>query len=291
MIAGDLFHVRGSIKPSVFNKVFDFFNRNEQNDYVILAGNHDLETKDSTDATSALTPLHELTNVYVVNKPMSLDTCYIPWVESIQIDDIKNISSRFGLEHYTKENDLILHAPVSGVFDHIPDGLSPDELAKLPFRRVFSGHFHSYKQLNEKVYSIGSIAQFTFGDKDNKTGFLIVYPDKVFHVETGQPKFKEMNLTSLKGFDYTKIDNTYLKVNLDAHLPQDKLETLRSALIKKGAKGVIFQTVRQNQQRSEEDSVKAGASLEVSVSQYIDTLKDVPQGLTKNCLRILSELE
>lgn len=289
MIAGDLFHVRGSIKPSVFNKVVDFFNKNPEINYVILAGNHDLETKDATKETSALTPLGELVNVSVVNEPTNLGISFLPWIESIQIDDIKNAFD-FS-QTYASRKDLILHAPISGVFDHIPDGLSPDELAKLPFRRVFSGHFHSYKQLNEKVYSIGSIAQFTFGDKDNKTGFLVVYPEKVFRFESNQPKFKEMNLTSLKGFDYTKIDNTYLKVNLDAHLPQDKLETLRSALIKKGAKGVIFQTVRQNQQRSEEDSVKAGASLEVSVSQYIDTLKDVPQGLTKNCLRILAELE
>src|SRR5471030_1191680 len=55
--AGDLFHVRGKIAPSVLNPTKDLYKRlvDEGFDIIILAGNHDLEGKESTRTGSAVT--------------------------------------------------------------------------------------------------------------------------------------------------------------------------------------------------------------------------------------------
>lgn len=286
VIAGDLFHARGSIKPSVFNKAVEFFKKNKKVRYQIIAGNHDLETKVSTDTSSALTPLDTIPNVFCHSEPVVSDSCIlIPWIEAIQLDDIKAVLDRV---EDTENKDVILHAPIDGVFDNIPSaGLSPKELETLPVRRVFSGHFHNHKKLNNKVWSIGSIAQFSFGEKDNTVGFMLVYPDMERFCPSEEPRFVECDFTDLKT---VSIKGEYLKVRLNADLKQAQIEKLRQKLIDVGVKGVIFQTVKQAVQR-EESSVEAGASLEVSVSEYVSRMKNKPFGLSENCLRVLSLTE
>lgn len=81
---GDLFHVRGSLTPSVLNAVLDFF-KTIHRDYGVrfrmIAGNHDLETKDSCpmgNAAAALVlPLsgqqsstHRLTGLFLAFQTM-----------------------------------------------------------------------------------------------------------------------------------------------------------------------------------------------------------------------------
>ena len=57
VIAGDVFHVRGSIAPSVLNPTLDTLRHLISGGirFVILAGNHDLEGKESNRIGSAIT--------------------------------------------------------------------------------------------------------------------------------------------------------------------------------------------------------------------------------------------
>ena len=97
IFAGDLFHVRGSVSPSVLNPVMDMFKAltYEGFEIVILAGNHDLEGKNSDRIGSAVTAL-EGVGCAVINDSVDAWVDFdvaetkimcLPWHESI--DDLK----------------------------------------------------------------------------------------------------------------------------------------------------------------------------------------------------------
>lgn len=296
-IAGDLFHVRGSIKPSVFNLAYDFFANNTEVTFVIIAGNHDLETKIASDSSSALTALDGLDNVVVVNNADNPWTdgnvVAIPWIEDISIEKIKTVLGNV-ITVEIKDRDLILHAPINGVFKNVNEGLDPEELSELPVRRVFCGHFHNHKCWDfpdapcEKVISIGGIAQHSFGESENEVGWMIVKPDSFQHDQSTQPRFETETLSHIQKNSYVGANNCYLKVVVDVEVKPAELEKVRKSL-NELYKGVIFQMVPKQTERTAEHSVKSGASLEVSVSEYVTKMESAPTGLNENCQRVLKE--
>lgn len=71
-IPGDLFHVRGSVSPTVLNPVIDLFKK--LTDFLgitvrVLTGNHDLESRDSEAMSSACEALRTINGVTVVSEP------------------------------------------------------------------------------------------------------------------------------------------------------------------------------------------------------------------------------
>ena len=90
---GDLFHVRGSLTPSVLNAVLDFF-KTIHRDYGVrfrmIAGNHDLETKDSCPMGNAAAALNSLPFVEVVSEKTLFEdhkVALLPWRHSM--DDLR----------------------------------------------------------------------------------------------------------------------------------------------------------------------------------------------------------
>lgn len=102
---GDLFHVRGSLTPSVLNAVLDFF-KTIHRDYGVrfrmIAGNHDLETKDSCPMGNAAAALNSLPFVEVVSEKRCSRTtkslcCHgaIPWTICVRI--LRTLKTRSAL--------------------------------------------------------------------------------------------------------------------------------------------------------------------------------------------------
>ncbi|MDA6939485.1 response regulator, partial [Escherichia coli] len=88
-----LFHVRGSLTPSVLNAVLDFF-KTIHRDYGVrfrmIAGNHDLETKDSCPMGNAAAALNSLPFVEVVSEKTLFEdhkVALLPWRDSM--DDLR----------------------------------------------------------------------------------------------------------------------------------------------------------------------------------------------------------
>lgn len=298
-IAGDLFHVRGSIKPSVFNLTYSFFAGNPKVTFVMIAGNHDLETKIASDSSSALTALGALSHVTVVNDAESPyvddNVIAIPWIENVTVGKIRDILD--GLAVSTADKDLILHTPISGVFRNISEGLDPAELSELPVRRVFSGHFHSYKCWDfprspcRKVVSVGSIAQHNFGEAENGVGWLVVTENRVVHERSGLPMFATDLYTSVTEEAYRPLFDVYLRVVVDADVKPSELEKTKAGLLEKSwCRGVVFQTVPRQTGRISGHCVESGSSLEVSVSEYVSKMTSAPAGLDENCQRLLREI-
>ena len=294
-IAGDVFHVRGNISPSVLNPVLDVIGAITALGITVrvLAGNHDLENKHSNRLGSAITSL-ESVGARVCNETTVFEddkVVMIPWFESL--DDLKNeirdIEAKLPGEYY----DLLLHAPLDGVIPGLPEhGLNADFFKGMTcFDFVFSGHYHNHKKLSDKVYSIGALAHHSWSDVGSKAGFLLV-DDNVTYRKSRLPQFIDITEKVDPEELPLIVDGNYVRIKTESASLAD-VEQVRSELAEMGAKGVVIQSVKKpvsERDGSVAATVSAGASLEVSVAEYVKTkCTDQPERVALECMNILAE--
>ena len=247
-IAGDVFHVRGSLKPSVMNPVIAAFQRqvDEGLDFYIIPGNHDLETNNTTEIGNALGAISSIRGigmgVMVANVPLHVGiqsnerVIMFPWEKDLE--KLKT-SMRDELEKAGRDKcTAIIHAPLNEVIYGIPDhGLVASELEEMGYERVFCGHYHNMTNFNNKVYSIGALTHQTFGDIDTTAGFFGIDGDTLSHCETTAPKFM-----SFTGKDVHRVKGNYVRVRGAGHLSAKEGTELKEKLMSDyGAKEVLLQ--------------------------------------------------
>lgn len=298
VIAGDLFHVRGTVKPSVLNPTIDLFKQLTKAGmkFIILAGNHDLEGKDASRLGSAIQSL-EMDGITIVNddctgfiEPMLM---VMPWHDDI--NKLKDVLSglAIGLRSTREETDLIIHAPIDGVLHGLSGGLDPKFLADLGFKRVFAGHYHNYKAFPGAVYSIGALAHHTWSDINSKAGHLIVHHHGVNRFDTSLPKFIDVgDVTDEFELDMV-VSGNYVRFRTES-ASGPEIEQIRKGLFEKGAKGVeIIAVPKAVEERTGaiSASVAAGASIERSVSDFIASKSYArPAEVEREALKLLSEV-
>jgi len=295
--AGDLFHVRGSIAPSVLNPTLDCYGEIVRSGMkvVILAGNHDLEGKESKRVSSAITALEgigcKVINSYAAGF-MALDhVVLIPWTPNIA--ELKNLIEKAKLNDPKgpADLDLVLHAPIDGVIPGIPDhGLSPEWLKDQGFKRVFAGHYHNHKDFGGGVYSVGALAHHTWSDVGTKAGFLIVNNKEVVWRSSRAPSFVEITAETDPDDVPLLADENYVRAKINSTKQKD-VEELRAWLTDCGAKGVVILSHKEaTVTKRDGATVKAGASLETSVADFIKAQSYAsPEKLAILCQDILTE--
>lgn len=302
VIAGDLFHVRGSVAPSVLNPAFDTFKKIIERGITVYAipGNHDLEGKESDRVSNAIEALSTLHRFYVANEPNMVvlgsgkafsQVVLMPWFSSVSklMETIEEIER----EALAREScDLIIHAPVNGVIMGIPDhGLSAGELAKLGFKRVFAGHYHNHVDFGNGVYSIGATTHQTWSDVGSKAGFLLVYPDRVEYRASHAPKFIDITAETKEEELPLIVDGNYCRVKL-TDVTESEARTIREGLLEMGALGVVLHVAKTKTVTTRTGAtVKTGASLEQSVTEFVKEKKfDNEAAVMKACQDILAEV-
>ena len=301
--AGDLFHVRGSIAPTVLNPTKDLYKEliAKGLKIVLLSGNHDLEGRDASRIGSAVTALEDLGCQVVSTKSRGLDVnpnvVMVPWVQDV--DELKKAIEDAAAADVkgVSDVDLIIHAPVDGVIPGLPDhGLSYAWLGKVGFRRVFSGHYHHHKDFGNGVYSVGALTHQTWGDVGTKAGFLIVSDEGVKWHSTRAPAFIEINASTDPDDIPLIVDRNYVRAKIESS-KQHEVEAMRQYLIDCGAIGVVVLSQKDAPSAGTRAStgaaaIKAGASIESSVSDFIKaatTFKSKPETLTTEALALLAE--
>lgn len=272
---GDLFHVRGSVAPTVLNPTLDCYRHIIEDLGVsihILAGNHDLERKNSERVSSAITALEDV-GCTIVNDtvdglriPHYLNAVMVPWHESVV--ELKATLEELAKHHAGK--DLLIHAPVNGVILGIPDhGLDGTYLASLGFKRVFSGHYHNHKEVAPGVFSVGAIAHHTWSDVGTKAGFLIVTDTEVKWRSSNAPRFIEINEDTDPHDIPLIVDGNYVRATL-AVTNESEVAEFKETLTNFGALGVLCQWQKKASVTARTNStVKAGASIEHSINEFI----------------------
>lgn len=302
-VAGDVFHVRGSVKPSVLNPVLWTLKdtaRVHNVHWFIMPGNHDLEGKESETLGSAIEALGIYGGVTLVHKPMYFtegdDVAMVPWSgtrEGLEgnVTDLREEIIAKGLNPL--RFDLILHTGINGVLIGVPDnGWSPEELANFGFGRVFAGHYHNHKAFNipiegfdVPVVSIGALTHQTWSDVDTKAGWLVVDVNGFEHFESLAPKFVDFD----PDFPGSYAGN-YVRVQ-GLSLEEAEIKVLREHLDIDGAAGVVIHAIAKSKVVLRPGtSVAAGASVDVSISQWIKSaeIENAP-AVEKLALEILNE--
>src|SRR5210317_75403 len=290
--AGDLFHVRGNLKPSVLNTVDNFFQDmvDEGFETAILSGNHDLESNDSKSLTSAVTSLKRpgVEPVSYVATFPEQGVVMVPWHSTVDklVETLEKLASSF---EEKADYDLIIHAPVNDVIINIPNtGLNPDHLAALGFRRVFAGHYHNDKSFCDgKVYSIGALCHQTWGDVGSQAGFMLVWPDKVKFIASSIPQFVRLPVGA-EDEDLFICDGNYVRADIEDPTPE-RVNELRKYLLGFGAVGVTVRTIIKSKSVREGGStVTAMDSLGESIIKY--TTDKYDEDVAEVCEEIFKEV-
>lgn len=277
ILAGDLFHVRGSIDPEVFNPVHAKIQKlcEEGFHFRAIPGNHDLKGKETTELGNAIQTLGALEGFQVISAASFVPLCdegvmMLPWcskTEDLKAKAVKLAATKGGVSTI----DLIIHAGIDGVLPGLPDhGLTAEEIASWGFRRVFAGHYHNHKVLEGgKVISIGATTHQTFGDVGTKAGFLLVWPDRIEYRASHAPQFVDLTADTDPDEIPLLVDGNYVRVR-GLKMTDVEVNQMREELVKMGAKGTSFQVAREVTTARTGGKPAKAKRLEELVAAYID---------------------
>lgn len=300
-IAGDLFHVRGSVSPTVLNPAIDLF-RKLTNEHAltirVLTGNHDLESRDSEAMSSACEALRTINGVIVVSEPKLFGdekVAMIPWYDSMdrvraEIESI--VTELSGAEH---EWTLILHVPVNGVIAGLPDhGFWAAELAKHGFKRVFCGHYHNHKSFESgKVYSVGALTHQTWNDVNTKAGYSIVNDEGVFFYESKAPKFIDYDSSWDVAEAADKCAGNFVRVRLGS-ASDEEVTMIRDHVMALDAVGCVVQAipVPKTAATTRAVSVSSAPTIRQSIEEWVThNIGLHKEEVSKLCEEIMNEVE
>lgn len=297
VIAGDIFHVRGKIEPSVFNPVARLFQELINTGFTITAipGNHDLESRDTTEIGNAFQSFNSMIGFDAVTqrKAISIDSdnwiAFVPWQSTL--DALRAEVKKFPTDRVNV--DLVIHAGIDGVIAGMPEhGLSSAEVASWGFKRVFAGHYHNHKVMEDgKVISIGATTHQTWGDIGSKAGYLLVYPDRIQYCASRAPSFVEVDETTDKDDLFSLVNGNYVRIR-GLKLTDDEVKAWRKLLVEEyGARGVIFQVTREKVSVRATPVVSKALSLDASIAAYVDTLgEEDAEAIKADCQDILTTI-
>lgn len=235
--AGDMFHSRTAIDVNVMNVAYKLVQALAKHCNVyILAGNHDIYLKNSTDVNS-INVFQDISNVVLLDSTAEMlvngKMCIlVPWLGDLssygkeQADFMFghfDISSKFLMQMYCNENKNVMAASdllSSEVNDAIGmQEKQEDELGSFidvvkKDGTVFSGHIHTRKEMiakGRKLIFIGSPYQQTLGDINCKCGFYVL-DEKMkhtFHEIATVPKHVDVRMSEvmkdIEAFDFSVV--------------------------------------------------------------------------------------
>lgn len=305
--AGDTFHVRGSISPTVLYYVSDTYRKIRAMglDIAMIAGNHDLEANDSVMATNAAATLSEV-GVRIHCRPggetLTLDDRHkvhlVSWYNNHK--ELVSLLRKIGEEARSDKgfsHDVVIHAPINKAIPGMPDvGVEAEDLAGLGFRYVFAGHYHNHKEVLPGVISIGALTHHNWGDLGTQAGYMLVYDDGSYaQFETSAPKFIELEPeTAHPSF----VAGNYVRLRAVIDDEEEGVK-LKMELTAMKPKGVATNFTRRTSVMAGSAATSATScidSLESSVNAFCKMIHDTDGGfelsrLTAECSSILMSAE
>lgn len=292
-MAGDLFHVRGSLAPSVVNPVKNLFREYTELGVKIRAipGNHDLESNESSEMGSAvevLAPCGVIVSPDVVYYADD-NVLMVPWRSKCEdlLDELNELADKH------PGADLIIHAPVNGILIGVPDhGIWASQLRAFGFKRVFAGHYHNFKEIEDTIYSIGALTHQTWSDVGTFAGYLTVTDTEVCHLESQSPSFIDIDAGMTEADLRAKVPGNYVRLKI-GEATEAQIKDARKELIALGAEGISIQAIPVTKITARTGTVKSGASVMESINEWlkVNPPASANNDVTKICESILEEVE
>lgn len=244
LIAGDLFHTRGSVDTIVYNSIYrvlDSFNDYDV-EIIMIAGNHD-QANSAVHADNSLYPLSA--SCRVVSKPQvvryvdpdtdeALDICCVPFSK-----DKPTIMA--AVEKMSKLSEvpkiLLAHLGLSGGLVGSGNYVMSDEynlmeLKATKFKYCVFGHYHKPQVLEYNSIYTGSLLQNTFNDEGDHHGFWVIDTSRRWDMELvplHYPEFITVTTSNCDKLTAKDLSENYVRVQAtakDASSVMDVIEGL-----------------------------------------------------------------
>ena len=223
-ILGDMFHIKNIISSSLLSDVIDYFrNKMKNTEHIVLVGNHDRINNEDTFLKVFDNDCVIVKNYYSFKNKNSRFH-FLGYAEDSLIKDIlKKTVYEKNTEHF-----LFGHLALKGFsYDNGHEDISSDlssEDFKNIFKRIYSGHYHSYQTKGCVTY-VSSPFQSKHGET-GPNGFIFLDEKKGFDRyefinNKYAPEFKtfEFNKNNLKKIINT--ENSFIRIILKENLKTD----------------------------------------------------------------------
>jgi len=288
ILAGDIFHVRGALRPSTLTSTITMLKRliGRGHRFWIIPGNHDMEGSSAEWATSvdslsgllgAVTVFKEPTNTLVGGHRIA----FIPYTHDIET--FKKL-----VKAYDGSVDIIVchqgiddFKPMAGMPD---TGLSAKWLAENFSGEIYAGHYHS-PAINGRIAQIGSMTQLDFGDEGSTRGVLIRSDAGVALHEVRHPKFLTIDITANGKVmlpSPSEVKGNFIRI---VSKSAKDAATAKALCTDYGAESITIQLVREFS-KAKTETIKITTPAQM-ISDYIDIMPKLAPFKTK----ILKEYE
>lgn len=293
VFGGDLIHTRGRVEPSVFNPAKDMFSKWSDLGMktIGICGNHDLASRESVELHSSVAMLNGIPGFEMFHKTSRVgNVVLVPWYSSPS-EYMKALQKASDENEDRDRCDLICHIGIDGTLRGMPDhGVTAETLAKLGFKRVFSGHYHNHRDFGNGVFSVGATTHQTWGDVGTKAGFMIVSDTDQKFFASRQPNF-----ISLTRDEYTSeelplvVPGNFIQAKISGSSNKEA-EGARKLLTDLGAKGVSIILEPKTVSKREKTSVESSS---VTVAESVDKYckaKGYEEKIVAQCNKIVEQV-
>ncbi len=284
--SGDIFHVRGHLRPSIYNVVFDLFNEtvNAGLEIVLIAGNHDFENFYGND--TAIDKLDQIGGVHVLknNNLLNLHGMVFGGISYCHNTDL--FKEKFTNLCLVKADYILTHQYIDDYLG-IPaaaTGLSLEFLTKTknPKTVVLNGHSHCPAHgKGTNVIDVGAPMGQSFSDT-GKYGCWVTDGESKFYEIEDQPKFITIEKFPKGG---EGIKGNYVRIKADSGSAALKI---RQKCEIQGSIGIISEVVK-------EYKAEAGKTIKISskdrmLSEYIDVSGGAYQENKEAIMKLYDEI-
>ncbi len=294
LIAGDLFHKRGSISTIVYNmtyRVLESF-KTKGVEVVIIAGNHD-QIDNSDVPENSLFGLKDICTI--ISSPQ-----YLNLEQNNEVVGLLGVpfskNKKLVLQHiheFTPSEEiptiLIAHLGINGAFVGKSNYANQDEYSTLDlqynkFKYVVLGHYHKPQLLEYNTFYTGAPIQHNFNDEGDERGFWILDTNKRYDMEfvpLASPKFITISDTSAK---MELLEGNFVRIKADETQIDDILDSLSSTEIN-------TETVRIELEKSYEVESRCNIGITMSFEEIIQNYSEQFNPQAKEIgLKILNEV-
>lgn len=290
LMAGDLFHSRGSVETVVFNSVYKVFERFKQDniEVIMIAGNHD-QFDSSPVPENSLYTFNQICKV--VSVPETIDLIDKDTGEIIKLCALPYSKDKLMLKKYldkfvedTKgdtgsDKILMAHLGLSGSLIGsanyvISDEWNISDLNERYFKYTVLGHYHKPQFVTEGCFYTGSLLQNNFNDEGDKHGFMVLDTDfrwDVQQVALDYPEFITITKDNVENFSAEQLAKNYIRVASNATDADEVMGALDSVIseaayaYEEGA----FNQIRVEVEKDYDSDNRSDISISMSLTEVI----------------------